>query len=1012
MPTRHLGRTVIAVLAALSLVAVAPPGPASAVAGPQTTVLSEFDSMAGWKLSSGVATLSTATTPRTSGTGAMKVAYNLTSVGAVAIIPTGTPAELPGLPRLISMDIYGDGSWNTIYYELRDSTGEILRYYLGNLSYTGWRTITLDLNSALPIAGRAGNLDQVPDLPASLYQLLMWRNEGGPSKTGTVYIDHLTYTYDPNPLTAGTPIFVPSAGQSSSVAIALTDSGTFNLRLVDEAGRTRTYTGSAGSGTPWSTTWNGRDNSNVLMTGSVRALLAVTRSGETESVQWPYFAGLPARVPGANAAQRGINSFITERDTSARASAITEITEMEGAYVGLAREEFEWRRVEPSKGVFDWAKFDQAVELERAHGIGILGKLAYGSPWDNSAPAGTSATLALRYPPKSIQNYVDYAVATVHRYKDRVHFWEIWNEENNSDAWKPSPNAALYTQLLKATYTAIKAEDPTATVVLGGLSTGADSAFLNGIHANGGWNSFDVLAIHSFVAGTPDGSAFERWTADAKSILASYGDKPIWITEFGWSSYSGSVGVSLGNQKKYLERAYEIATRDGVQGVFWFELSNRGTSTTDKSQNYGVLYKNLVHKPAWDGLKCVSEALYAGEFPSCSSPVYPDSTFIGLSPTRILDTRSSLGIAGSLTSSVPRTFKVSGNLGGTLGTVVPAGATAVTGNLTVTASTSGGFVYLGPDATSTPDSSTINFPTGDNRANGLTVPLDATGSLSAVFIGVGGARTHLIFDVSGYYVAGDSGSFFVAVAPARLLDSRDGTGEATKFSAGVPQSFAVTGRQDALGHVIIPADAIAVTGNLTITNQSVRGFAYIGKESTGTPASSSLNAPYKDNRANNVTVALDGSGSLSAVFVGAAGSTADLIFDVSGYFTDSSGLRYVPVIPTRLLDSRPGGTGLSGPFTSHVPRGFTVLGRWPIPAGAKAVTGNLTVTRQTAAGVGFMAAIAPAYPTSSTINFPVGDNRANGVTLELSATGTLEVVYVTGPGKTTDFIFDVTGYFH
>jgi hypothetical protein len=70
------------------------------------------------------------------------------------------------------------------------------------------------------------------------------------------------------------------------------------------------------------------------------------------------------------------------------------------------------------------------------------------------------------------------------------------------------------------------------------------------------------------------------------------------------------------------------------------------------------------------------------------------------------------------------------------------------------------------------------------------------------------------------------------------------------------------------------------------------------------------------------------------------------------------------------------------------------------------------VTNQTAKGYGFMADSAPAYPASSTINFPKGDNRANGVTLALSAAGTLDIVYVATSGATTDFIFDVTGYFH
>ncbi len=121
---------------------------------------------------------------------------------------------------------------------------------------------------------------------------------------------------------------------------------------------------------------------------------------------------------------------------------------------------------------------------------------------------------------------------------------------------------------------------------------------------------------------------------------------------------------------------------------------------------------------------------------------------------------------------------------------------------------------------------------------------------------------------------------------------------------------------------------------------------------------------------------------------------------------------FVPLTPARLLDSRVG-NGLSGTFSSTVARTFAVTGRGGVPADAVAVTGNLTVTQQTSAG---FVALTPApinNPGTSTLNFPVGDNRANGVTVALSGTGTLSATYVGegGPGTTTHLVFDVTGYF-
>ena len=123
------------------------------------------------------------------------------------------------------------------------------------------------------------------------------------------------------------------------------------------------------------------------------------------------------------------------------------------------------------------------------------------------------------------------------------------------------------------------------------------------------------------------------------------------------------------------------------------------------------------------------------------------ATYVSLTPARILDSRSGIGLSGTFSSHVARTFQVTG-VGG-----VPSGATAVTGNLTVTLQTSLGFLYLGPVAQNNPTSSTLNFPTGDDRANGVTVALGAGGTLSATYAAPTlGPTAAVIFDVTGYFV--------------------------------------------------------------------------------------------------------------------------------------------------------------------------------------------------------------------------------------------------------------------
>jgi hypothetical protein len=133
---------------------------------------------------------------------------------------------------------------------------------------------------------------------------------------------------------------------------------------------------------------------------------------------------------------------------------------------------------------------------------------------------------------------------------------------------------------------------------------------------------------------------------------------------------------------------------------------------------------------------------------------------------------------------------------------------------------------------------------------------------------------------------------------------------------------------------------------------------------------------------------------------------------VTGYFTpDASGAQYVPLTPARILDSR-NGTGGLGIFHSHVAQGFTVWGTGGVPTGATAVTGNLTVTGQSSPGFLYVGPAPANDPTSSNLNFPMADDRANAVTVALSSDGKLYVTYVApSAGPTAHAIFDVTGYF-
>jgi spore germination protein YaaH len=373
--------------------------------------------------------------------------------------------------------------------------------------------------------------------------------------------------------------------------------------------------------------------------------------------------------------------------------------------------------------------------------------------------------------------------------------------------------------------------------------------------------------------------------------------------------------------------------------------------------------------------------------------------FVGINPARLIDTRFGVGLSGPFTSGAARTFPVAGRGG------VPPNAIAVTGTLTVAGQTSAGYVSLGPSTATVARSSVVNAPVGDVRASGVTVKLAGDGSLAALWSGAGGSKANLIFDVSGYFVAGATGSTYVPLTPARILDTRTGNGLTGLFTSDTPRSFAVNDRGG------VPAGAVAVTGNLTVVGPSSGGYLYVGPVAASTPPSSSLNVLKGDTRAASVTVKLDGSGRLGVVWKGSVGAKAHVLFDVTGYFVNSSaGATFYPLDAARVLDTRVA-NGLPGPFPRNVVRTFQATARGTVPVNAVALTGGATVVLPSASGWLIVGPAGTPLGATSTVNLPKGDIRANGLTVRVGAGGGLGAVFRGSSGASANVIFDATGYF-
>jgi hypothetical protein len=419
----------------------------------------------------------------------------------------------------------------------------------------------------------------------------------------------------------------------------------------------------------------------------------------------------------------------------------------------------------------------------------------------------------------------------------------------------------------------------------------------------------------------------------------------------------------------------------------------------------------------------VTPSITGSQNASVVSP--PAATYTPISPRRVLDSRptgsghTNMGLAGNFVAGTVRKFAVAGApyVGGGCALAIPATAVAITGNLTVVGEAAAGVIDLGPTVSATGSTTTITFVKGDTRANNVTVGLASDGSLEAVYrSSTAGATTDLIFDVTGYFVPGSAGATYHSLAPGRVLDTRPTgsgvthIGPLTKLPNRVVRTFPVAGVV-ALGwsSALVPSGALAVTGNVTVTGATSAGFVALGPTITASPSTSTLNLAAGSTVANGVTVALSG-GKLQVVWCGTTGSSADVIFDVTGYFTaGAGGLSFYAVAPVLVVDSS-ASLGLSGTFASQTARLFAIGGTAGIPVDAAGISGNLTLLAPSSAGWALVSPEIVASPTTSTVNASADHSEANGFDVALGSSGHVALEWAGTTGSTANLGLDITGY--
>lgn len=238
--------------------------------------------------------------------------------------------------------------------------------------------------------------------------------------------------------------------------------------------------------------------------------------------------------------------------------------------------------------------------------------------------------------------------------------------------------------------------------------------------------------------------------------------------------------------------------------------------------------------------------------------------FQAVAPQRFLDTRTSVPVGPDSSMS----FRVAGLNG------IPSNVSAVVFNLTVAQAQSFGFVTAYPSGTARPNASSVNFNGGQIVPNSVTVPVGADGKIT--LFNRSSAPTHLLADVSGYYLPGTPSvpGTFQPMAPNRFLDTRNGGGAGVLADSTI--SFQVA---EANG---LPAAVSAVVFNLTVADSQSFGFATAYASGTARPNASNVNFSARQIVPNAVTAPVGADGKVT-LFNRSSGAT-HFLADVAGYY--------------------------------------------------------------------------------------------------------------------------------
>ncbi|OGV67131.1 MAG: hypothetical protein A2283_18285 [Lentisphaerae bacterium RIFOXYA12_FULL_48_11] len=269
-----------------------------------------------------------------------------------------------------------------------------------------------------------------------------------------------------------------------------------------------------------------------------------------------------------------------------------EMAVMKEAGIQWVRTDFDWSGVERKEGQWDFSYLDETVKWAQEAGIDILPIMGYDVAWARPAQ-------------KHLDKWATYVRTIVTRYKDRLRYWEVWNEENISHFWKGAEGPEEYVELLKVTYKTIKEVDPGLTVLFGGTA-GIPWEYIEGAYKFGAKDSFDVMNIHPYrYPKRPEPGNLYEDINKVRELMTKYGDgnKPIWITEMGWPTHCPPDAVG-----GFLNGIFEA----GVKSIRGDRVVTDVAILADRDYQYKFEYEMLETVRIMSGKRNIIEIALAG----------------------------------------------------------------------------------------------------------------------------------------------------------------------------------------------------------------------------------------------------------------------------------------------------------------------------------------------------------------------------------------------------------------